>query len=254
MDVLPGRRMATINIAGAPSFDQCQDCGARHVGICDALSDDDLAFLARVAQRVTVVSGKRFIEETEPANYFYNINAGTVRVFKSLPDGRRHIIGFMSTGQFLGLGTSGHFAFSAEAMGEVKLCRFDRKSLTEVFAEFPALERRLLSIATHELTMAHEQMLLLGRKTARERVASFIMGWAEHTQLCPAGGEPAPGTAVVLPMSRGDLADYLGLTIETVSRCLTVMKKQGLIGLDQLHVVLLLKPRKLAEIAAASGG
>ncbi len=253
MDVLPSRRTAAINLASAPSPAQCHHCGSRHIGMCDSLADDDLAFLARAAQRMTVSPGKPFIEETQPADHFYNINAGTVRVFKSLPDGRRHIIGFMGLGQFLGLGSGGRFAFSAEAMDGVELCRFHRKSLTEIFDDFPALERRLLNIASHELTMAHEHMLLLARKTALERVASFIMSWAERSQGCTAGGKPPPGMSIALPMTRGDLGDYLGLTIETVSRSLNDMKRQGLIGLDDTHAIRLLKPGRLADIAAASG-
>jgi len=244
------RRSVAINVAHGNAAAHCADCEARHIGMCDALTDDEISFLARTAQRTTVAAGKVFIEEQEPAAYFYNISAGNVRVFKSLPDGRRHITGFMGVGQFLGLDVAGSYAFSAEAMGEVQLCRFHRKALHEVFGEFPALERRLLNIATHELTVAHDQMLLLGRKTAQERVASFLMTWAERNEHCPAGGVPKPGQKLPLPMTRIDLADYLGLTIETVSRSLSAMKRDGLIALDHAHEVLLLKPQRLADIAA----
>jgi CRP/FNR family transcriptional regulator len=249
---LSARRSVAINVAHGSASSHCQECGARHIGLCDALTDEELTFLSRVAQRVTVASGKIFVEECEPAAYFYNINAGTVRVFKSLADGRRHITGFMGIGQFLGLDVGGNYAFSAEAMGEVQLCRFHRKALQEKFAEYPVLERRLLNIATHELTIAHDQMLLLGRKTAQERVASFLMTWAERTEICMAGDLPRPGQKMSLPMTRTDLADYLGLTIETVSRSLGAMKRDGLIALEQAHEVMLLKPQRLAEIAAGN--
>jgi CRP/FNR family transcriptional regulator len=250
MDLAAARRSVSINVAPGPASPHCNECGSRHVGICDALSDEELQFLSKVAQRVTVAPAKIFIEESEPATFFYNINAGYVRMFKSLPDGRRNITGFMGVGQFLGLGAGGNFAFSAEAIGEVKLCRFNRKALATVFTDFPALERRPLGIATHELTIAHDQMLLLGRKTAQERVASFIIAWAERSDLCPAGGMPKPGQSLALPMTRTDLADHLGLTIETVSRALNLMKKQGLIALGNIHQITLLNPRRLAEIAA----
>lgn len=252
MEMPTVRKPTAINIASAPSATQCHDCGARHVGMCDALPDDELQLLARVAQRMTVAPGKQFIEETQPAAHFYNITSGTVRVSKSLPDGRRHIIGFMSAGQFLGLGVSGQFAFTAESLDEVQICRFNRKSLTETFLELPALERRLLDITVHELTIAHDQMLLLARKTAQERVASFLMSWAERAELCAAATLPKSGTLVVLPMSRGDLADYLGLTIETVSRTFSALKRDGLIALDQTNAIRLLKPAALGAIATAA--
>jgi len=244
------RRAITIDPTPGRTAAHCQECGARHIGICDALSDEDLGFLSRAAQRVTVAAGRTFVEEAEPAGYFYNINAGTVRVFKTLPDGRRHITGFLGVGQFLGLDFGGNYAFSAAAMGDVALCRFHRPRLLEVFAEFPALERRLLNIASHELTAAHEQMLLLGRKTARERLASFIIGWAARAQSCQSATMLVPNARLTLPMSRVDLADYLGLTIETVSRSLNLFKKQGLLRLASVSELVLLQPQLLAEIAA----
>lgn len=249
-------RPLLINLAARLSPAKCADCGARHVGLCDALSDGDLQLLASVADRVSLPAGKVFVEEGAPARHFYNINYGTVRLFKGLPDGRRQITGFMGVGHFLGLKVSGpaaapgHYVFSAEAIGEVHLCRFTRASLLAKLSQFPALERKLLDVATHELVIAQEQMLLLGRKTAVERVASFLLAWADRMSLCPAG-IPAQKLTVDLPMTRMDLADYLGVTMETVSRALSQLKKAGLIELPHIHEVVLLAPRKLAALAGA---
>jgi CRP/FNR family transcriptional regulator len=257
-------RPLLINLAdraGAISAAKCADCGARHIGLCDALSDDDLQLLAAAAERVTLPPGKVFVEEGTQAKHFYNINFGTVRLFKALPDGRRQITGFMGVGHFLGLKVSGpasapgHYVFSAEAIGEVRLCRFTRASLLPKMTQFPALERKLLDVATHELVIAQEQMLLLGRKTAVERVASFLLAWADRMALClePPGpaGIPARKLTIDLPMSRMDLADYLGVTMETVSRALSQLKKAGLIELPHTHEVVLLAPGNLAALAAA---
>jgi CRP/FNR family transcriptional regulator len=163
-DVFFARRTNLVGLANSPTSAQCQDCGARHIGLCDALSDADMSFLARVAQRVKVPAGKAFIEEGIQAAYFYDVNDGDVRVFKLLADGRRQVTGFMGAGHFLGLAINGQYAFSAEAMNDVQLCRFDRAALQKVFHEFPAIERKLLDVATHEMVVALEQMLLLGRK------------------------------------------------------------------------------------------
>jgi len=125
-----------------------------------------MGFLARVAQRVSMLAGKAFIEAGSASNYFYDINFGDVRVHKSLSDGRRKIAGFMGIGHFLGLSVSGKYALSDEALNAVQLCRFNRTSLLSVFAEFPAIEKKLLAVAIHEMVIARERMPLLGRKTA----------------------------------------------------------------------------------------
>jgi CRP/FNR family transcriptional regulator len=243
------------DLAHKASAAKCMDCGARHVGLCDALCDFDMQTLAGAVQRLTLPPGKILVEEGTPALHFYNITSGTVRLFKALPDGRQ-ITGFMGAGHLLGLKVSGpaaepgHYVFSAEAIGEVHICRFTRASLLPKLTQFPALERKLLDVATHELMAAHEQMLLLGRKTAIERVASFLLAWADRMALFP-DGIPEGKLTLDLPMNRMDLADYLGVTIETISRALGQLKKRGLIELPHIHEVVLLAPRKLAALAEA---
>lgn len=232
----------------SPTPAQCERCNARHIGMCDVLSDVDLYVLARVAQRIVVPADKIFIEEGDVARYFYDINQGDARVFKSLADGRRQITGFMGVGHFLGLAVGGKYAFTAEAINDLHLCRFDRAAIKTVFDEFPALERRLVDVATHELVVAQEQMLLLGRKSARERIANFLINWAERHEH----NKSEPVT-VELPMSRVDLADYLGLTIETVSRSLSQLKRDGLIHFGDAHAVTLLKLSSLQAIDGGSG-
>jgi CRP/FNR family transcriptional regulator len=211
--------------------------------MCDVLSDADLSVLAHVAQRITVPAGRLFIEEGDAAKYVFDINHGDVRVFKTLEDGRRQITGFMGVGHFLGVAADGKYAFTAEAMNDVHLCRFERAAIKRVFDEFPALERRLLDIATHELVVVQEQMLLLGRKSAQERVASFLLAWSER--------QGAQGV-MQLPMGRIDLADYLGLTIETVSRTFSKLKRDGLICFTDAHSVTVLKPHCLQKRARDS--
>ncbi len=257
-DIYPQYHPVLINLANRPKSGKCADCGARHIGMCDTLSDDDLELLANTAQRITLAPGQMFIEEGSPAGHFYNINSGTVRLYKALPDGRRQITGFMGAGHFLGLKVSGssampgHYVFSAEAINEVQLCRFNRTALLAKLSQFPRLERKLLDVAVHELVIAQEQMLLLGRKTALERVASFLLAWAAWQELCPAGGLPETMLNMSLPMSRMDLADYLGVTIETISRALGQLKRDGLIAIPAAQHVILLQPRRLAALADAA--
>ena len=125
-----------------------------------------------------------------------------------------------------------------------KLCCFPRRKLEALLGQIPKLEQRLLGMASHELASAQDQIMLLGRKSARERVVSFLLMLS--AAAIRHGGRAEP---VFLPMSRGDIADYLGLTIETVSRTLTQLKAQGLVELlDEKHIRLS-RPDALAEIA-----
>jgi CRP/FNR family transcriptional regulator len=214
------------------------------VSVCSALEERDLHRLAVLAEVMTVAPGETFIAEGERAEHFFNITGGTARLYKLLPDGRRQITGFARPGHFLGLAVSEANAFSAEALEPVLLCRFSRTRLRQVLEDFPAFERRLLRTAANELVAAQEQMLLLGRKTARERVASFLLAQLAASRPC---GASANGFR--LPMTRTDIADYLGLTIETVSRTMTRLKAEKLIALPTPAEVVVLDRERLEALA-----
>jgi CRP/FNR family transcriptional regulator, anaerobic regulatory protein len=222
--------------------DVCVRCGVRSSSVCDAIPDGDLNRLAAARAVMEIAAGTTFIEEGEPAVAFFNITRGTARLFKLLPDGRRQITGFAHVGHFLGLAVSDTFAFSAEAIGTVRLCRFSRPRLGALRDDFPAMEKRLLEVATNELVAAHEQMLLLGRKTARERVASFLVV-AQSRQVTVGLSVPS---RIAVPMTRSDIADYLGLTVETVSRTLTRFVAEGLIDIPS-HAELVIRARDELE-------
>jgi CRP/FNR family transcriptional regulator len=183
-------------------------------------------------------------DEADPAEYVYTITTGTVKVYKLLGDGRRQITGFLFAGDFLGLTHNEAYAYSAEALVPTRLCRFPRRRLEALLGEIPHLEQRLLAMASHELAAAQDQMMLLGRKSARERVVSFILMLSNSAMR-----HGRPGDSVFLPMSRSDIADYLGLTIETVSRTFTRLRKQGLIELLDEKRIRLSKRQALREIA-----
>ncbi len=234
-------------IPGSPlSLEPCLSCDARAESVCNAIADADLGRLAAYAVVSEVQPGQTFIEEGDPADSFFNITAGSAKLYKLMADGRRQITGFAIRGHFLGLAVSATYAFSAEAIEPVRLCRFSRVRLFRLLSEFPALERRLLERAATELVAAQEQMLLLGRKTARERVASFL------DMLRRAGAGPCgrTGPTLALPMSRSDVADYLGLTIETVSRTLSRLRSEGLIEIPSATEIVIRDPARLAALAS----
>jgi CRP/FNR family transcriptional regulator len=231
--------------------DPCATCAARPFSVCSAVEDKDLARLAALAHTLIVPVGRGFIAEGDPAEHFFNITAGTAKLYKLLPDGRRQITGFAGMGHFLGLAVSTSYAFSAEAVEPMRICRFSRSKLKALLEDFPALERRLLEAASNELVVAQEQMLLLGRKTARERLASFLIGRAESQSLQPAScADRGRASVVWLPMTRTDIADYLGLTIETVSRTFTRLKAERLIEIPTPTEIVIRNHDALESLAA----
>lgn len=238
-------RPRRLILTGMEGCTRCSVCEVRAHGLCSVLGDNELERLAQAAVHVTVPPGQIFIEEGSRATDFFNVTAGTVKLFKSLPDGRRQITGFVSIGHFLGLAISDRYAFGAEAIDQVRLCRFSRPRLEGMMEEFPHMERRLLTEAANELVAAQEQMLLLGRKTARERVASFLCGLLRDHY-----GDEIPATArITFPMTRADIADFLGLTVETVSRTLSGLRRSGVIATSAAHTVSIPSYSRLEEIA-----
>jgi CRP/FNR family transcriptional regulator len=237
-------RPLPIRLLPGHATEPCASCGARGQSVCSAIDDQHLGRLAAVAVMRDINKGDTFIEEGTPARDFFNITRGTVKLFKLLPDGRQQVTGFAGIGHFLGLAVSDTYAFSAEAIEPVQLCRFSRPKLREVLHDFPALEERLLQTACNELVEAQEQMLLLGRKTARERVATFLVARCHAALPC------GPSEHVALPMTRSEIADYLGLTIETVSRTFSRFKAEKRIATPSNSEVVILDRAWLDDMAA----
>ena len=230
--------------AAPPGPDPCAACSARVLSVCSAADEHHLAALAHLTTPVEVEAHRTFIMAGEPANYLFNITEGVVKVYRLLPDGRQQITGFLFPGDFLGLATGNVYAFSAEAVTPVRYCRFARKPLEQFLGEAPKMERQLLTIASNELAAAQEQMVLLGRKTAREKLASFLITLS-HRMLRLGKLEDE----LDLPMSRADIADYLGLTTETVSRTFTHFRTAGLIELPKAGGARLRNRGALAKIS-----
>jgi CRP/FNR family transcriptional regulator len=240
--IMEQRRAVAVDRARAN--DPCASCEARPHSVCSAIDDHDLDRLASVAVTQHYDPGQSFIEEGEPAEFFYNVTGGTARLYKLLPDGRRQITGFAHAGDFLGLAVSKTYGFTAEAIDRMHVCRFSRSKMYTLLSDFPEMEKRLLATAGNELVAAQEQMLLLGRKTARERLASLLVRLTLDSPACV-----APRAKIHLAMTRNDIADYLGLTIETVSRTFTRFKTEKLIALPSVADVLILDRHRLVKIA-----
>jgi CRP/FNR family nitrogen fixation transcriptional regulator len=185
--------------------------------------------------------GAEIFGEAEPAEYLYQVVDGAVRSYKLLSDGRRQIGAFHLTGDIFGLETGGIHRFTTEAIVDTTVRLAKRVSLAHVAERDATVARDLLNMTASNLQHAEDHMLLLGRKTALERVAAFLL---EMDRRLTAAG------VMALPMCRRDIADYLGLTLETVSRALSVLHDKGILGFigqTQRQIVLLDRP-KLAEL------
>jgi CRP/FNR family transcriptional regulator len=161
-----------------------------------------------------------------------------------LADGRRQITGFLYPGDFLGLALTARYVYFAEAITPSALCRFRRDKLEELCEKHPEFEKRLLENASHELIAAQDQMVLLGQQGARERVATFLLMMSRRA--AQRGGDR---NSIMLPMRRYDIADYLGLSTETVSRTMSDFKRDGIVELPDSNDVKLLDPSALEEIS-----
>ncbi len=222
----------------------CRACAARSLSVCRVLADDGLRRLNAISDHRAFAAGEVLAREGDPADRMFNVTSGAVRVHKLLPDGRRQIVGFLFAGDFLGLAAGDRYAYSAEAITAGSACRFPRNAYRKLLREIPDLEASLLERTANELRAAQDQMLLLGRKTAIERLASFLLDLSARDRR--AGGE---GREVQLPMTRAEIADYLGLTTETVSRVTSRLKSRGVIRLLTMHSLRIEKPAELVALA-----
>ena len=200
---------------------------------------------ARIAPEATALGATRILTKDEEvfgegdrAAFFYKVVTGTVRTSKLLSDGRRQIDAFHLPGDLFGIVAGEEHRFGAEAVGDATVIAYRRCSLDGVAGSDGAVARQVVGAMMRSLERAQNHLLVLGRKTAIEKIATFLIDLAERSP---------DGDQVDLPMSRTDIADYLGLTIETVSRSLTQLERQGVIGLPAHRRSILLKNKRELE-------
>jgi CRP/FNR family nitrogen fixation transcriptional regulator len=185
--------------------------------------------------------GTEIYGESEPAEYVYQVTEGAVRSYKLLSDGRRQIGAFHLVGDIFGLENGDFHRFTAEAIVDTTVHLMKRVSLEQAARTDTLVAHDLLNMTTNNLQHAEDHMLLLGRKTSLERVAAFLLEMDRRL---------TSSEVMALPMCRRDVADYLGLTLETVSRALSYLHERGILGFvgqGQRHIVLLDRAQ-LAEL------
>jgi CRP/FNR family transcriptional regulator len=215
------------------------------LAVCRGLGREAASNIMAITSLQKKAAGETVFWEGDAADSVFEVVKGTLRLHKLLPDGRRQVTGFLCAGHLVGLAPEGTWVYTAEAITDVTLCRYRRSAFERLIDTVPGFARRVLTVTSHELRVAQDQMLLLGRKTAAERVASFLLLMADQQ----GDGDV---TEISVPMGRNDIADYLGLTVETVCRTLTQLKRKELIDIPA-HGRIVISDRSALEQLAAGG-
>ena len=221
----------------------CARCAVRDLAVCASLPAPEVESLERYASSMELQANAELARIGQPCRQAYSVTGGMLRLVRTLPDARRQVVGFATPGTFVGLSEVAVHRHSIEAVVPSRVCVFDLDMLRDLRNRYPAFEHTLLERACRELDDAHDSMLLLARLSPMERLASFLLRL--RRQMKVRDDEPT----MALPMGRGDIADHLGLTVETVSRSFTRLREQGVIALPDPQHVELLDRAALAELA-----
>lgn len=209
----------------------CQSCETRHQGICGAMTPEQLLAVSRHSRRVHHAAGDELLADAMPITSYGHLLRGVVKLSKVLEDGRQQVVGLQFAPDLLGRLFASESRVTAQAASDVDLCVIPKAALEAMVRDNPALEHRVMLQTLRELDEARDWMVTLGRKTAAEKVASFLYLIASH--IDPTGEV----TTFDLPLSRADIGDFLGLTIETVSRQMSKLKADGVIEIENYRHV-----------------
>jgi len=230
----------------------CSDCAVRDSALCAVLSDDELDRLNRAGRRQKLARGQTLQFAGDDSLVFANVVEGVLKLSTSTADGREQIVGLLYPADFLGRLFAVRVEYDCTALTDAELCIFPRKGFETALNDFQKLERSLLERTMAELDRTRQWMLLLGRKSAEEKVASFLLNIVDRLKPEAGAGGRDESPTYVLPLTRGQIADVLGLTIETVSRQMTRLKTAGVIALPSTREVTIIKPRELEAMAEAA--
>lgn len=201
--------------------------------------------LDRIGVPAVHAAGKTIFEAGDPVRNVFRVTHGVVRAVRLLADGRRCITNFFTEGDFIALAENEEHSYTLEAVTDVRLTGYPRRSFNAALESDPSIGRRLLSLMCSELSATHDRLLLLGRKSAVERIATFLLAMADRT----AAAEDGDDEVILLPMTRSDIADYLGLTIETVSRTFATLQRRRVVALPKPNRVVVLDRDALEDIS-----
>lgn len=243
-----------MNLPSTSITQNCEDCPIRHRAVCARCESDELAELDTFKYYRSFEAGQTIIWSGDKMEFVGSVVSGIATLTQAMEDGRTQMVGLLLPSDFVGRPGRDGAAYNVVATTDLVMCCFRKKPFEKMMGETPHLAQRLLQMTLDELDAAREWMLVLGRKTAREKIASLLSIIARRdASLTP----KSPGGPVVfnLPLTREAMADYLGLTLETVSRQISALKKDGVIELQgKRHVTVPDMGRLLEEAGDDSDG
>ncbi|MFN3823284.1 MAG: transcriptional regulator FnrL [Pseudorhodobacter sp.] len=236
------------------TMQDCGDCPIRHRAVCARCEADELTRLEQIKYYRSFQAGQTVIWSGDRMDFVGSVVSGIATLTQTMEDGRRQMVGLLLPSDFVGRPGRSTAAYDVTATTDLVMCCFRKKPFEEMMISTPHIGQRLLEMTLDELDAAREWMLLLGRKTAREKIASLlaILG-RRYASLALR----APGGRMVfdLPLTREEMADYLGLTLETVSRQISALRRDGVISLEgKRHVTIADFNRLLEEAGDDSDG
>jgi len=231
--------------------DVCADCAVRDRALCGSLSDADLTALNVLGERRSLARGRAFQWAGDESLVCANLLSGVLQISAAMPDGREQVVGLFYPADFVGRPFAGNADFTVTALTDATLCVFLRAPFERVLADHARMERLLLQRTFAALDEARRRLLVLARKSAREKVAGFLLDLADRAEGVGCRASAGGPLTFDLPMTRGQMAAVLGITIETVSRQLTALKAAGLIALPTARAITIRDRAGLAARAVA---
>lgn len=230
----------------------CDTCPVKDIAFCSVLPREQRKLVA-ASQHVRQVSkGEVLTMEGDRLSQIASVTKGVVKMTKSLSDGREQIVGLAFASDLVGRPFAHDSSVRVEAATDVTLCSFDKPQFERLLAQHPNIESAVLKAKLNELDAAKDWMLLLGRKSAQERVATLLsMLAARQADEDRMAGQTITGVVIELPLSRKEIASYLGLTLETVSREFSKLRKAGIIDVSGVHTISIPRVDRLDALTGA---
>jgi len=224
----------------------CGDCPIRHRAVCSYCEPDELVELDRIKFYRTYEAGQPVIWAGDRMEFVASVVSGVATLTRTMKDGRTQMVGLLLPSDFMGRPGRRTIAYDVTATTDLVMCCFRKAQFERVMRHTPRIGQRLLEMTLDELDAAREWMLLLGRKTAREKIASLLIIIARRSN--DANALTGSGKLTFdLPLTRDAMADYLGLTIETVSRRISALRREGVIVLEGNRHVIVPDMRRLMD-------
>ncbi len=211
--------------------ENCSSCPIRHRAVCASCDADELTRLEAIKYYRSFEAGQPIMWSGDRMEFVASLVSGTATIERLTEDGRKQTVGLLLPSDFIGRPGRDQALYDVTAVTDVTLCCFRRNEFEKLVEDTPHIAQRMLEMALDELDAARDWMVLLGRKTAREKIASFLL-LIERRTVAPGVAAMGAGSRIALPLTREAMSDYLGLTLETVSRQFSKLKADGVIRLE----------------------